>query len=133
MLKSILRRFGGQTQAADGARQSQDDNPFKLERDIPDKLWQLIEQAGKDPDMLHRILSGKSRQFFLETFKAYYEARVEFFYQLDYTDRRGDASDDTAIDLSDAVIAMGKSSYSGMFYGTMNLPDRESWATVCRC
>lgn len=104
------------------------ENPFNLERDIPETLWALVHRTSADPEMVSIELEQLERLEFIALFVGFMEARVEMAY---YLSHRGlDASEDTLDDLADALIARGKDVYAGVYRGELELPPRAQWESL---
>jgi hypothetical protein len=81
--------------------------------DFSDKLWDLLRQAGGDPDRLECILRGVSREV-IEDYYHEFNRAVANLWDSGIPDYFGNHSDDTQKEILEHVVSRGSEYYDEM-------------------
>jgi hypothetical protein len=97
----------------------------KFIESVPDKFWNVIEEARQDPDRFREMLKKMSREEITHFYWTYEELanqlRADYYY--DYVDP--DLSEDGLAELANWVVAQGKNYYRKVWEDPEQIPPRE--------
>ena len=79
--------------------------------DFSDRFWELLRQAGGDPDHLERILRGVPREVVEEYYHEFNRA-VANLWNSGVPDYFGDHSEDTQKEILEHTVGRGKEFYA---------------------
>ncbi|TWU06413.1 hypothetical protein [Stieleria varia] len=91
-------------------------------------FWNAIDVLRSDPE--HKVLWGTDRQRIVQWYRVFDQLKADAFDVIQNRFLSDEVSDDTIIDLADAIIAMGQTAWRKCMAGTFEYPPQELWESL---
>lgn len=89
------------------------------------RFWATVIAIANDPD--RKILYESSREQLVQWYSIFDLFKADAFDEIQRQFSDEELSDDTIDDLADAVITMGRESWSACLDGSLSYPELELW------
>src|SRR5262245_61056949 len=78
---------------------------------VPESFWKLIEDAHGDPDRFRALIAALSQKKLQEMYFQYKALAAQLFTKQHEARMHPDATEDTAKDIAEWVVAQGRKTY----------------------